>query len=331
MPTVTAVIPTYEAEQTIGPALESVLAQDAPCSEIVVVDDASTDDTVVVARETLETSGFRFQISALPGNVGPAAARNRGIAQADGEWIAFLDGDDAWMPWKLAHQLSALEAHPEAGMICGGVQSFGSDAELAHRQAAASPANADVRDVSLTDFIENNPVATSTVVVRRDVLNEVGGFDPQFRGPEDLDLWLRIAVRTRIVMTDAVASLYRHVPGSLSMDERTFLPEVLRVLDKAFGDGGALAGHRELRQTARATQLWNASWMAFHRGDRGRATRLWFAAFRANRSAHRRVARPWARLLVRYLFGAAGGQGRMSRAGRRRVVRSCAHPGGSGQ
>jgi len=303
MPGICAVIPAYNAEHTIRQALQSVMVQTESCAEIIVVDDASADDTVAVARETLGTSGFRFQVSALSENAGPAVARNRGIAQARSEWIAFLDGDDAWLPWKLAHQLRILGAHPGAGMVCGRVRSFGSDAELEDALTVSAPEHAAAAEIALTDFIENNPVATSTVLVRRDVLDETGGFDPQFRGPEDLDLWLRIAARTSIVMTDAVVSLYRHVPGSLSMDERRFLPEVLRVLDKAFGDGGALAGHRELRQTARATQLWNASWMAFHRGDRGGAVRLWLAAFRANLSSRRRVARPWLRLLARYALG----------------------------
>jgi len=301
--TVSAVIPAYNAEHTIRPALESVLVQSVGCSEVIVVDDASTDATVSVARGALDTAGVRSRVLALPDNVGPAVARNRGIAEARGEWVAFLDGDDAWMPWKQAYQLSVLDAHPEAGMVCGGVRSFESDTELDDALTVSPPEDAAAAEIALTDFVENNPVATSTVLVRRDLLVETGGFDRQFRGPEDLDLWLRLAARTRIVITDAAVALYRHVPGSLSMDERTFLPEVLRVLDKAFGKGGALAGHGELRQTARATQLWNASWMAFHRGDRGGAVRLWLAAFRANRSSRRRVARPWMRLLARYAFG----------------------------
>jgi hypothetical protein len=303
MPAICAVIPAYNAEHTIRQALESVIVQTAGCTEIMVVDDASTDATVAVARETLGTSGFRFQVSSLPENAGPAVARNRGIAEARSEWIAFLDGDDVWMPWKLAHQLRILDAHPGTGMVCGPVRTFGSDDELAAALALPAPQRPAATEIGLTDFVENNPVATSTVLVRRDVLEDAGGFDPQFRGPEDFDLWLRTAARTRIVMADAVVSLYRRVPGSLSMDERRFLPEVLRVLDKAFGHGGALAGHPELRQTARATQLWNASWMAFHRGDRGAAVRLWLSALRANLSSRQRVARPWIRLLARYALG----------------------------
>jgi len=140
-------------------------------------------------------------------------------------------------------------------------------------------------------------------MIKKAVFEEVGGFDTQFRGPEDLDLWLRIAAKHDIVMLDASLALHRHVPGSLSLDPNRFLPQVFRVLNKAFGEDGALASHPEWRDAAESTQFWNAAWMAFSRGNRGQAVRHWCRAYAKNMGASRRTQRKWFRLLVRYLVG----------------------------
>jgi hypothetical protein len=134
-------------------------------------------------------------------------------------------------------------------------------------------------------------------------LDEVGGFDEQFRGPEDYDLWLRIAARGRVMKIEAPLSRYRVVPGSLSRDERGFLPEVMRVLDKAFGERGVLAARPELRDVARSSQYWSASWMAFCSGSRWRAVNLWIRAYRLNHRTENRTCRRWWPLLLRYAAG----------------------------
>jgi hypothetical protein len=157
--------------------------------------------------------------------------------------------------------------------------------------------------IDLAEFVRNNPVATSTVLVRRDVLTGAGGFDESFRGPEDFDLWMRIGTGHALRRLDCPLSRYRVQAGSLSMDERRFLPEVLRVLEKAFAPGGALSGHPEWRGSAISNQLWNASWMAFNRGARGTAIALWARAYARNLQSSQRVDRPWLRLLLRYVVG----------------------------
>ena len=182
------------------------------------------------------------------------------------------------------------------------------------------------------------------MLVKREVLLAVGGFDAQFRGPEDYDLWLRVAAygqieeksieqkeaketkerildsaeggkykssslplfpsvkksSSGIVHVAEPVSRYRQVPGSLSMDDRKFLPQVVRVLDKAFGVGGALAEYGHLRTGAMSSQYWSGSWMAFSRGDRLTAVRLWYRAFMINYRMTHPAKRPWLKLLIRY-------------------------------
>lgn len=323
MASVSIIIPAYNSSATIGEALDSVAAQTVGDCETIVVDDCSTDDTVpAVERWIAGRKGGdggagdprlrnRWRLVRLDANSGPAGARNRGIAEARGEWLAFLDADDAWLPCRLATQLRAAEAHPEIALWCGravpmeeGEIPAGGrlDAGNAEGREAAPAAAGAVRRIALDEFARHNPVATSTVLVRRQAVSSAGGFDTRFRGPEDYDLWMRVAARFAVALLDVPVARYRYRPGSLSMDDRRFLHEVLGVIEKAFSPQGALAGHGHLRRRAEATQYWNASWMAFNRGSRGGALRHLFAALARDPLVGGGRALP---LLWRYLFGRA--------------------------
>ena len=240
-----------------------------------------------------------WRILRLPINSGPAAARNAGIAAAHGDWIAFLDADDLWLPWHCEVLLGMAGLYATI-LVCGDSIRFSDGG--GNRPPIEKPLiKTESRDVPLTELVCHNPVATSAAMVRRDVLLEVGGFDPQFRGPEDYDLWLRLAARGGVRVTTAPVSRYRYVEGSLSMDDRKFLPQVLRVLDKAFAPGGALNAYVSHKTAAISNQLWNASWMAYQRGARWDAIGLWWKAWRLNNQSKKPVERQWYRLLARYI------------------------------
>lgn len=303
-PSVSVVIPAYNAAGYIREALDSVDAQTWADYEVIVVDDASADNTVEVVEEWIsarsERVSGRYRLVRLTENLGPAGARNRAVAEACGEWIAFLDGDDIWYPHRLARQREVLDVEPAADMLCAAADRFSDKPPLSPQKRTGLPATG---VLSLVTFVGNNPVVTSTVLLRKEVFESVGGFDPAFRGPEDMDLWLRVAARHNVVMMNESLAAYRSMAGSLSLDERRFLPEVLRVLDKAFASGGALSAHPEWRKAAVSTQYWNASWMAFCRGDRMGAVRLWVLAFCIDMVSGMRADRPWVRLLARYVCG----------------------------
>ena len=317
---VSVVVPSYNSGETIGEALLSVEGQTLRPLETIVVDDGSSDVTVeeVVkfrtgndgSTEPASTNGARVPVRLLEQkeNLGPAAARNRGVSEADGEWIAFLDADDAWLPGRLATQFELSAQHSDVGMWCGEAVRVTADGRRiagGEGEGEENSESVEWREIHLREFASCNPVATSTVLVRREVVESVGGFDVGFRGPEDYDLWIRVAARCRVGLIQAPMARYRLVPGSLSMDDRTFLPEVLRVLDKAFSADGALAEHADMRSTAYSLQYWYASWMAFHRGIRSTALRLCITALFYNFSATERPPRAWCRLIWRYLFGKA--------------------------
>jgi hypothetical protein len=220
------------------------------------------------------------------------------VEAAGGEWIAFLDADDAWVPRRLETQMDILAQHPDADLVCGGVLPVGSGEDAPSRPAA--------RAIGRREFVFENPVATSTVLIRRAALLRAGGFDTRFRGPEDYDLWMRVAAGGALVHAGVPLARYRSVPGSLSMDDRRFLPEVLRVLEKAYAAGGALEPYRPLRGASMATQYWNASWMAFQRGRRFTALRHLARAWWLNATGGHAVRRAWLPLAWRYAAGRAG-------------------------
>ncbi|MBN1671850.1 MAG: glycosyltransferase [Kiritimatiellae bacterium] len=266
-PFVSVVMPAYNAAATIAEALRSVLAQTFRDFEILVVDDASTDGTFDIAQRTVSHYPAA-RILRLEVNSGPAAARNRGIREAKGEWIAFLDADDAWLPWALEDECRALSFFPDAALLCGDYVGF-SDSDVARVDVGKEHC----MDIVLRDFIDRTPVDTLTVLARKSVLSRLGGFDEQFRGPEDYELWMRVAAAGRIVKIRAPMARYRAHAGSLSMNSRPFLRESLRVVEKAFGPQGVLHPYRRYRRRRQATLYVEAAWGVWHNGARGCALR----------------------------------------------------------
>ena len=317
-PRVSVIVPAYNAEGTIRAAIASVNAQTFGDFELIVVDDASTDRTAsrveALVRERRqrepsggEGSGEAFRFIRLPANRGPAGARNAGLAAARGEWIAFLDGDDTWLPWRLSRQLAAIARFPDAVLISGDLVLAEPDGKAAAVPAADEHATFSVQEAPIEAFVDSNPVPTSTALARKDVILKVGGFDTQFRGPEDIDLWMRMAAAGRVIKMNVPLAVYRERPGSLSMNQDRFLPEILRVYDKAFAEGGPLRNLAHLKGRAVAGRYVSAAWSYSVCGRRWRALALllrsWVVWPRRLKVEERRPA--WRlRMLARILFTA---------------------------
>lgn len=205
-PTVTVVIPTYNAAQHLRDTLECVLAQSASGLEVLLVDDGSTDSTLELAR----SYGSRLRIFEQR-HAGPGAARNVGILAARAPLIAFCDADDLWHLDKLARQQAALAERPDA-IMCHTDFSL-SDAPRANRVSRlAEFSKYDPLD-PFYSLLRGNFVATSSVLVRRDALTRAGMFDGTLHGSEDLKLWLRLAQLGSIVAVPEVLTFMREHPG----------------------------------------------------------------------------------------------------------------------
>jgi glycosyltransferase involved in cell wall biosynthesis len=180
---ISVIVPTYNQADYLARTIESVWAQDVDDVEIVVVDDGSTDHTVAVLQELSKRDRFRFIHQE---NRGPAAARNRGIRESHGELIAFLDGDDFWLPGKLKAQLEALQSTGYRFSFCG-------EQTIDERGKIVAVKNASEKDCAFAELVWGNRIATPTVLVERSLLDECGLFEESMRTGEDWDLWLRLS------------------------------------------------------------------------------------------------------------------------------------------
>lgn len=209
-PSVSVVIPTYNRAAFLGAAVASIRAQTYPCTEIVIVDDGSSDNTAQVVAALGE--GIRYVKQA---NAGPAAARNRGIREAGGDLVAFLDTDDRWLPDKLALQVEILQRDPAVALVCADMAIEGADgarwvdSNFAQRGLQAFFAKLDGRPVpdAPRRLLKINFINTSTVLARRDVLLALNGFDTRLRYGEDLELWLRVAARHAVACVPSVQEI----------------------------------------------------------------------------------------------------------------------------
>ena len=224
LPTVSVVVPAYNAAAYIGDALSSVLAQTRLPEEIVVVDDGSKDGTVAAVEEPTKkaAAGHLIHLVRQP-NAGVMAARNRGIAEAKGEWIALLDADDIWFPDKLAHQVRHLDSAPADVLLCCAAVAFRVNPPAATTKTRVDEA----RKISAAALLQRNWVVTSSVLVSKVALSRIGGFSPRYNHAEDWAVWLRLAATgTTICFTPTPLIGYRLTPGALGTRNPAYLRAV---------------------------------------------------------------------------------------------------------
>jgi len=198
---VSAVVPAYNRADYLAEALDSALAQAFDGLEVVVVDDGSTDAT----PEVLRRYGERIRVHRQE-NAGQSAAVNRGVDLARGEFVAFLDSDDAWLPGKLARAVPLLEAEPAAALLYAAVEMM----DAAGRAVAdPRPPRRTPSGAVLGHLLEENFVRTPTAVFRREAFLAAGGYDPALRCVNDWDMWLRLATGRPVLRDPAPAARYR--------------------------------------------------------------------------------------------------------------------------
>jgi len=230
-PAVSVVIPAYNVAPFIRETLDSVFAQTFTNYEVIVVNDGSPDTEEFERAIELYRERIRY---CAQENRGASAARNAGLRAARGEWIAFLDADDLWLPAYLDEQLRFISEH-NCDLVCADAMIFGDSADAGQTYMDAVMASAPATgEVTFLDLVSSNrSLMTSGVVARRDLILEVGLFDEALRNAQDFDLWLRLARHgARLAYQRLVLLRYRARPGSLSGDAINSHHRELRVFDK---------------------------------------------------------------------------------------------------
>ena len=217
-PLVSVVIPAYNCGAYLAAAVQSVLDQDYPHKEVIVVNDGSTDNTAEVL------AGFGTRIVVInQSNAGVAAARNLGMQTAHGELIALLDADDLWLPGKLRKQVEYLNAHPELGAVYCAWREWAPNAsgEFVIPQLSRDEMEREGIDAKDSGWLYNallldSIIHTTTLVIRREIMQQSGTFDAALRRGQDYDYWFRISRLAPIHKLSAVLSLYRIHSESVS-------------------------------------------------------------------------------------------------------------------
>jgi len=255
---ISVIISTYNRQGLVGRAIRSVLAQTCRDFELIVVDDASDDGTPDRVRDEF---GDRLRLQVQPENKGVSAARNAGIGAARGEWLAFLDSDDEWLPKKLERQMAALR---DSGLkVCH------TDEIWIRRGVRVNP-HKHHQKYGGDIFLKSLPrciMSPSAVVIHRDVFGDVGLFDESLPACEDYELFLRIACRYEVVyLEEKLIVKYGGHDDQLSHAHYAMDRFRVYALDRVLREGPEL--EEEQREAARAMLLKKA--YIVHNGARKR-------------------------------------------------------------
>lgn len=221
-PSISVVMPAYNAAATIGRALDSIAAQTRPPAEVIVVDDASSDATAAIAA----AHPLRPTLVRHPANRGGAAALHSGLEAAANGWVAFLDADDEWLPEKLAAQAAALEREPDAVVVATGFVFVDREGHEAWDYGIAPFAHAG-REFWRNLLLDSAILQSSAIVPRRVVL-ATGGVDAAMRTGYDQQLFVRLAALGPVAYVHQRLVRYHDSPGSLTKRPRA--ADILPVL-----------------------------------------------------------------------------------------------------
>lgn len=224
MPQVSVIIPTYNRAETIEAAVRSVLQQTFQDFEVLVVDDASTDDTVARLSKIEDA---RLRVIEAPTNGGGAQARNLGLERATALLVAFQDSDDFWLPTKLASQVERLQAAgPKA------VATFCSFIYLSGARTAVLPAAAEIPPAEIArTLFRRNLISTQTLLTRRSEIEAIGGFDPAMPRFQDWELCIRLAQRGELHHDPVPRVVVCATPNSISTRYGASLEARQRIID----------------------------------------------------------------------------------------------------
>ncbi len=249
--TVSAVIPVYNNEAYIAAAVKSVLAQTRLPTEVIVVDDGSTDGTAAALKSYRDSIKYVYQK-----NRGEPAARNRGIRESTSEFIAFLDGDDLWCSNKLELQMEYLRQHPNCALVYTDMSTFDEngiiDASVKDRFQMALPSGRIFHALFMRALF-----GSGSVIFRKECVDTVGYFDEDLLVGSDYEMWLRMARQFELGAVDRPLLMYRYHPSMSTRGlglkmckgvpwEVAVLSKILRLYPEAIDELGRFAVKRRM-------------------------------------------------------------------------------------
>ena len=226
MPKVSVVIPAYNAMKYLPATVEIVLQQSFTDIEILIINDGSSDNIIAW---TAQITDPRVQVISQQ-NQGLSGARNTGIHHASGEYIAFIDADDLWLPTKLEKQVKCLDNSPQAGLVYTWTAWTDETGKPTGVIVASHVEGYVWEQMVVNDKISNG----SSAMVRRICFDKVGLFDTELTSSEDRDMWIRLAAHYHFAVVKEPLTLYRRHSQSMSKNRPKMLKNIRRVFEKTF-------------------------------------------------------------------------------------------------
>jgi glycosyltransferase involved in cell wall biosynthesis len=285
---VDVILPAYNGGALIRKALDSAFAQNV-AMRVIVVDDGSTDDTAAIAR-----SYSPDVVVITQANRGVSGARNTGLAAAKAPYIALLDQDDIWRPGKLSRQLELIEAHPDVGLVFTDMLLRETDGTVVEDGfLLATPPYAALKRMALGNsafllpealaaaMVRFNFISPSTVLLRRQAIDEIGGFDEAFRLADDAECWMRLLHRWRGIAIQECLVISLVWEGNASFKSSKLIHERIRIGEKAAARPELFpAGTADYFLRERPVSYYQLGMGALHDGDTRMARRHFLASFR---------------------------------------------------
>jgi Glycosyltransferases involved in cell wall biogenesis len=298
-PLISICIPAYNAERFLPAALESVRAQRFDNWELIVTEDGSRDSTEDIVRDFARTVGQPVRYDRHTQNLGLPATRNTGIASARGEWIALLDADDVWTAGHL-ESVAEFMHQTSAELIHSGSVLF--DSDTGRELSVRAPTPQMIADFPSSLFNGTYTIQPSSVVMRRCLWEDVGGFDPTFRYVEDREMWIRCARSgARFAYTGVNTCLYRKHASAMSRHGVAMALASARVYEKNI-DWDAVPSQQ---RRAQAADAWIAAGRIALRDDPASARGFFGKALRHRALAPTAVGYWLAATVLNYTRGKA--------------------------
>ena len=276
-PKISVIIPVYNGEKYIEEAIESILAQTYKNVELIVINDGSTDKSFEKIKPYLTLQHIRYIEQK---NKGTAAARNAGIRNSSGEYIAFLDHDDLWLPYKLEHQVEYMRENPEIGLVHGKFAFIDKSGKSLQKKRKFIG----ISGMCFQDLFLLNRIGLVTVLIRRECIQKAGYFDEEIKFCEDYAMWLRISRYFPVGYIDRELSLRRIHESNKShnsIQQKTDTLKILKKMLQEFPDTWRIVGKQRVKE--RLFYLtYHLATLCFHSGRYREAVKYFLKAIRIN-------------------------------------------------
>lgn len=294
---VSVIIASYNSARFLPTTLDSVFNQTYKDFEIVLVDDGSTDNTKEALKPYLDKIRYFYQE-----NKGPSAARNLAIKNSNGQYLAFIDSDDIWLRQKLEKQVDYLDMHPKVGLVHTAVDNFGSI--LAYQIENSKYKKSLIQRqkerqgwVFERILFEGTEIGTSSVMIRKQVFEEIGSFDESLVWCEDADYWLRIAKKYPIAFLEDMLTKHRRRSTGLTAIHKEYLESKIIVFLRHIAFLPEKYPGREKRQReVLAFYFYDVGHSYYHTGSYKDAAKMFKQSFK-----HYKKIKPFIFLIFAYL------------------------------